>query len=106
MSFKTKLNASSPDILTVVGIAAFLGAIGLAIKAAPRANDILEEMEDAPTLEKVKMVAPFYAPVVGSACVGVGAILMSRRILNTRYAENSLRFPAPTIGTLHLSIQL
>lgn len=77
----TLLKKESPMILGVLGAAGVvLTAISVA-KATPKAEKALEGIEDAPTIEKAKIVAPIYAK---SALIGTATIacIVGSTILN------------------------
>lgn len=60
-------------------------------KAAPKAERTLERMEienyDASLKDKVMLVAPIYAPVVGMVLVSTACIVGSNRVHRYRYAS-------------------
>lgn len=100
MKLKRVIHDSGPQILVGVGIAGFIGAMILAVRATPKANEALEELEDPTTTEKVKVLVPHYAPAIGAAAFATGMILMNNHILTSRaagmlamytFAEEALR---------------
>lgn len=87
MNLKSFLVEKSPAILLGAGIAGFVSAIVVTAKVAPKAQKKLEELpEDATVLKKAKTILPDYIPVIGTAMVATGFILMSARIVNYRFA--------------------
>lgn len=77
----TLLKKESPMILGILGATGVvLTAISVA-KATPKAEKALEGIEDAPTIEKAKIVAPIYAK---SALIGTATIacIVGSTILN------------------------
>lgn len=77
----TLLKKESPMILGILGAAGVvLTAISVA-KATPKAEKALEGVENAPTVEKVKIVAPIYAK---SALIGTATIacIVGSTVLN------------------------
>lgn len=86
MKIKHILEKNSPQILVALGIGAMVGALVVAVKVTPKAHEELDELpEDTQAWDKVKTVAPIYAPAAGLAVVGVGCILTSQHILTSRY---------------------
>lgn len=86
MNVKKELHNNSPTILAGLGVIGFLGAIVMTARAAPKAQRRLGYLpKDAPIKEKVKTVAPVYAPVAGMAMVSTACIVGSNRIHNYRY---------------------
>lgn len=90
MKMKNLLRDHSPQILAGLGIAGFIGAIIITARNAPKAEEALEELDELveePTLlDKVKVVAPYYGPVVGLATMSTGMVLMNHHILTNRAA--------------------
>lgn len=79
----TLIKKESPIILGVIGaVGVVLTAVSVA-KAAPKAQEALDGIEDCPTMEKVKAVAPIYAKsaAIGSATI---ACIVGSTILNQR----------------------
>ena len=89
MKAKQTLTNNSPTILAGLGIAGFIGAIFMTTKAAPKAAKVLEKHNDSgsTTIEKVKAVAPIYAPTAGMILMSTACIVGSNRIHNYRYAS-------------------
>jgi hypothetical protein len=85
MNIKQIFKENSPAILAGMGVVGFMTAIVLTAKAAPKAKELLDEMEDAPTIEKVKMVAPIYAPTAGMVLISTACIIGSNRMYQMRY---------------------
>lgn len=77
----TLIKKESPIILGVLGaVGVVITAVSVA-KASPKAQEALDGIEDAPTMEKVKIVAPIYAK---SAAIGGATIacIVGSAILN------------------------
>lgn len=76
-------NRNGGTILTFLSAAGVIGTAYLSGKAAVKANEELENLKDATTLEKVKALAPIYIPPVaaGSATIFcmLGANGLNRR---------------------------
>lgn len=105
---KRNLSKNSPLIMTGIGIAASIGAVVTAFKVAPKAKEVLNQVEairkpedsDGKILwEKTKAVAPIIAPVVIQEAVAIGCIagsykVNSRRLvaLSTAYSLSERRF--------------
>jgi len=98
MSIKEELHKHSPTILAGLGIGGFITAIIMAAKAAPQAEKALDKAlwycnkpqgDYVPlTLsQKVRILAPFYAPTAGMAILSTGCIVGSNRIHRYRYAS-------------------
>jgi hypothetical protein len=87
MDINHELRKHGPSLLAAAGIAGFFGAVFMVAKAAPVARDILDDMpEDASTMDKVRAVAPNYIPTVGVMLISTSCIMMSTRLLRSRYA--------------------
>lgn len=87
MDINRELRRHGPSILAGLGVAGFIGAVVMAAKAAPKANDILEEMpKDSSLMDKARAVAPNYIPTVGMMLISTSCIMMSTRMLRHRYA--------------------
>lgn len=91
-SFREQLRKEAPAIFSLAGIAGFVGAVGLAIKATPTAMDILEEYAPDPEatdnevlMEKAKLVVPIYLPTIGTMCISAGMILWSSQLSRYRH---------------------
>lgn len=94
MSIKTVLNSTkqwtakhSPELLVAFGITSMVSAVFFAIKATPKAVDILDKMEEEATeeepvepIDKVKAVAPVYIPTIVATGVGIACIIGASRI--------------------------
>lgn len=88
MSLKEELRNHSPTILAGLGIGGFITAIIMTAKAAPEAERVLNKLpEDASLKEKIKAVAPLYAPTAGMAILSTGCIVGSNRMHRYRYAS-------------------
>lgn len=76
-----------PNLVAAAGVAGFISSVVMAAKAAPKANQILDEFEeDAPLYDKVKAIAPVYAPTVGMILISTACIVASNRAHRHRYA--------------------
>lgn len=77
-----------PNLLAATGVAGFITAVIMSAKATPKAENILEELEeDAPLLEKAKALAPVYAPTAGMILISTACIVASGRAYRHRYAS-------------------
>ena len=83
-----KFHKYSPTILTCLGVAGVIGTTVLAVKATPKAVDLInqakeEKGEDLTKLEIIDVAAPVYIP---SALVGTATIacILGANILNKR----------------------
>lgn len=85
-------NRHSPEILTGLGIAGFVTAIVLAVKATPKAEDLIvqaeDEKEDTLTpMETVKAAWKPYVPAAISAVGGVVCVIGAAKINHRRNTE-------------------
>ena len=86
---RTKASDHLPDILLAAGIASGVTATVLAVKATPKALELIEEKkveegkDELTTMEVVKTCWKPYIPAATSTIFGVGCILGSRSV-NTR----------------------
>lgn len=87
MNISQLFRENAPTILAGATIASFAAAVLITNRVAPPAKDILDEMEEGSRIEKIKAVAPLYAPVLGLMLLGTGTLVMSNRIQNIRYAS-------------------
>ncbi len=88
MKVKQTLTNNSPTILAALGVSGFIAAIFMTAKAAPRAAKVLEEgHNDSTTIDKLKAVAPIYAPTAGMVLVSTACIVGSNRVHSYRYAS-------------------
>ena len=77
-----------PNILSALGVTGFITSVIMAAKAAPQAKGILEEAdEETPLIEKIKAVAPLYAPTAGMILISTACIVASNRAHRHRYAS-------------------
>ena len=91
-SLGTAAKKHSPELLTAIGIGGFFLAIGLAIKATPKALDMVtvaeDEKEDSLTpMETVKAVYKAYIPTAITAVASTACVLGASRINHVRNAE-------------------
>lgn len=89
-----KANKYSPELLIGFGIAAYLTSIILAVKATPKAEDLIvqaeDEKEDALTIvETVKAAWKPYVPPALTFMIGTGAVICGLKIKNDRFAETA-----------------
>lgn len=82
----------SPEILTGLGIAGFITAIILAVKATPEAEDLItraeDEKEDKLTpIETVKAGWKPYVPAAITVVASAGCVIGAAKIQCDRYAE-------------------
>ena len=90
MNVKELLGPRSPSILAGLGVVGFITAVVMVAKAAPRASEIIEELEEdeeCTFIEKGTAVAPLYAPAVAMMMISTAAIVASSHIHSTRYAS-------------------
>ena len=86
---RTKASDHLPDILLAAGIASGVTATVLAVKATPKALELIEEKkveegkDELTTMEVVKTCWKPYIPAATSTIFGVGCIMGSRSV-NTR----------------------
>lgn len=84
-----------PQILAGIGVASFMGATVLAVKATPKALDKLEKRKEElrvkklPTTEVVKTAGPCYIPAVVATAVGVASIASADHEMRSRVADIS-----------------
>ncbi len=100
---KHYIHKNSPTILTAIGISSFVGAIILAAKKAPEANQAVDDMYDDIASEtelnympypskkelvirEIKAVAPYYAPVAGLTMLGTACVLGAHKIQTDKTA--------------------
>lgn len=83
----------SPEILTGVGIAGFISATIMAIKATPRAMQRIEdrcEAEQVDTLSKweaIKTALPSYIPTITATALSAGAVICGQCVSLRRNAS-------------------
>lgn len=85
-------NRHSPEILTGLGIAGFVTAIVLAVKATPKAEDLIvqaeDEKEDTLTpMETVKAAWKPYVPAAITAVASAGCVIGAAKINHRRNTE-------------------
>lgn len=84
-----------PQILAGVGVASFMGATVLAVKATPKALDKLEKRKEElrvkklPMTEVIKTAGPCYIPSVVATAVGVASIASADHEMRARVADIS-----------------
>lgn len=89
---QTSLKKNAPIILTGVGILGFVGTTVMAIKATPKAMELIEErkselnQEKLPPIEVVKATWKCYIPTVVTGAASVGCILKANSISTRRNA--------------------
>lgn len=82
-NFKTGLSKHSPEILTGIGIAGMITTTVMAVKATPKALDILSEIKENRTDEDKKeiakemvcKVAPVYLPATLTGCFSIACLI-------------------------------
>ena len=83
----TKATEKSPEILVGMGLAGMLTSTVLAVKATPKALDILaQEDEDLTNLEKVKKTWKCYIPATIGYCTSAACIIAATSTNNKRNA--------------------
>ena len=83
----TKATEKSPEILVGMGLAGMLTSTVLAVKATPKALDILaQEDEDLTNLEKVKKTWKCYIPATIGYCTSAACIIAATSTHNKRNA--------------------
>ena len=84
----TKVSEKSPEILIGIGLAGMLTSTVLAVKATPKALDILEEHkdEDLTKFDKVKLTWKCYIPAAVSYCTSTACIIASSNVSLRRNA--------------------
>lgn len=90
--FTRVVNRHSPEVLTGLGIAGFVTAIALAVKATPKAEDLIiqaeDEKEDRLTVkETIKAAWKPYVPAAITAVASAGCVIGAAKINNKRNAE-------------------
>lgn len=85
------INRNSPSILIGLGLSGLVGSIFLAVKATPRAIEILEGEayrqfkdhggpEDLDIKTKIELVWPVYLPTASTATMAIFAVLLGNKI--------------------------
>lgn len=88
MKLKNTLTRQSPAILAALGCLGFITSVVMSAKATPKAMKILEaQPEDSTTMEKVKAIAPIYAPTIGMMLLSTACAVSSNRIHRYRYTS-------------------
>ena len=84
----SKVSEKSPEILIGIGLAGMLTSTVLAVKATPKALDILEEHkdEDLTKFDKVKLTWKCYIPAAVSYCTSTACIIASSNVSLRRNA--------------------
>lgn len=82
----SKVTEKSPEILVGFGLAGMLTSTVLAVKATPKALDILEEEEDLTNLEKVKKTWKCYIPATVGYCASAACIIAATTTKSRRHA--------------------
>lgn len=81
-----KVTEKSPEILVGVGLAGMLTSTVLAVKATPKALDILEQEEDLTNFEKVKKTWKCYVPAAIGYCTSAACIIAATSTQSKRHA--------------------
>lgn len=83
----SKVSEKSPEILVGIGLAGMLTSTVLAVKATPKALDILEQEEEELTnFEKVKKTWKCYVPAAIGYCTSAACIIAATSEHNKRHA--------------------
>ena len=83
----TKVSEKSPEILVGIGLAGMLTSTVLAVKATPKALDILaQEEEELTNIEKVKKTWKCYIPAAVGYCTSAACIIAATTTQNKRGA--------------------
>ena len=83
----TKVTEKSPEILVGIGLAGMLTSTVLAVKATPKALDILaQEEEELTNIEKVKKTWKCYIPATIGYCTSAACIIAATSTHNKRNA--------------------
>lgn len=88
MNVRRYINDNSPAILSGLGVLGFITAIGMAIKATPKAMEILDEKaekENSTRYDQAIAVAPVYSPTVGMVLISTACIVAGNYVHNYRY---------------------
>ena len=76
-----KVSEKSPEILVGIGLAGMLTSTVLAVKATPKALDILnQEEEELTTIEKVNKTWKCYIPAAIGYCTSAACIIAATTI--------------------------
>ena len=82
-----KVSEKSPEMLVGIGLAGMLTSTVLAVKATPKALDILaQEEEELTTVEKVKKTWKCYIPATIGYCTSAACIIAATTTQNKRGA--------------------
>ena len=91
MNLKTLIGPRTPSILAVLGVVGFITATVMVAKVAPQVKYDLDVEEGysgpLPLRDKIKIVAPKYAPAVAMMMISTAAIVASSHIHSARYAS-------------------
>lgn len=90
-SSKKKLTDNAPEILIGVGLAGMLTSTVMAVKATPKAMEIIKEEEeylnrDLSKMEKAKLVWKPYVPAAIGYCASAALIIKANNVNNARSA--------------------
>lgn len=90
-SSKKKLMENAPEVLIGIGLAGMLTSTIMAVKATPKAMEIIEEEEDylnrdLTRVEKVKLAWKPYVPAAIGYCVSATLIIKANNVNNARSA--------------------
>lgn len=88
---KKKLTDNAPEVLIGVGLAGMLTSTIMAVKATPKAMDIIKEEEDylnrdLTKAEKVKLAWKPYVPAAIGYCASAALIIKANNVNNARSA--------------------
>ncbi len=87
MKLKNTLTRQSPTILAALGCIGFITSVVMSARATPKAMRAMEPRSKSTRMEKVKAIAPIYAPTVGMMLLSTACIVGSSRIHRYRYAS-------------------
>lgn len=88
------LSRHSPEILLFSGLGGMLTSIIFAVRATPKALQLIEEKEAETVPEVIKAAAPVYIPAAISFAASATAIIFGNRIKAGRYAGLTIAYEA------------
>ena len=97
------IQREAPVILSIMGIGGFVTAAVMAVKATPKANNLLEEVrvleenvpyEDGgwPLVDKAKLLFPVYAPAIAMGLISAGFVMAGITVSKRRYYALSVLY--------------
>ena len=91
-TIKRELEKQAPTLMSIGSIGGFAGAMIMAVKATPKANEVLREQEpfiSEKPLERIldvsKLLLPIYGPAIGTFMLSSGLVILSNRLSVYRY---------------------